>query len=150
MVQIRSDPFCKAHPSFGNHSILGCCSNLLPEKQVRSIRFHSRSARVRAGYSVLLLKWTKTILGSGSHPVPVTVPRDEEANQRLKVFRETFEEIQEKVDSVEGELEELEDSGEADRQPVKHQQAVSKVNEINEQLQELREALEEVESGEDR
>jgi len=93
---------------------------------------------------------TKTILGSGTHPLPVTVPRDDDTNQRLKVFRQTFEEIQEKVDSVEGELEELEDSGEADKKPVKHQQAVSKVNEINEQLQQLRDALEEVESGGDR
>lgn len=93
---------------------------------------------------------TKTILGPGPHPVLVTVPQDDDRARRLKVFRETFDEIQQKVDQVEDELEELEESGEADRQPVKHQQAVDKVDEINEQIKKLRDAFKEVENGEDR
>ncbi|MDY6770813.1 MAG: hypothetical protein SV186_02520 [Candidatus Nanohaloarchaea archaeon] len=78
------------------------------------------------------------------------MPEDENKQRRLQVFKETFEELQQKVDRVEGELEELEESGDADRQPVKHQQAVEKVSEINEQLEKLQQAIREVEEGDRR
>lgn len=73
------------------------------------------------------------------------MPEDEEGDRRPELavdqFEELFEELEDRVDDVQSELDHLEDSGEADRQPVKHQQAVDKASKIQEQLEDLRDAL---------
>lgn len=46
---------------------------------------------------------------------------------------------------IEEELKGLEESGEADEYPVKHQKARDKIDEINEQISELEKAFEDIE-----
>jgi len=72
------------------------------------------------------------------------MPDEDERKQvqpAVDQFEELFEQLEDRVGDVQSELEHLEDSGEADRQPVKHQQAVDKAEQIQEQLEELRDAL---------
>ncbi len=58
-----------------------------------------------------------------------------------KKYSDLFEKLKEKVDSIEEELEELEDSGKADDYPVKHQKATDMIEEINKQISDLSSAF---------
>lgn len=59
-------------------------------------------------------------------------------------YQAILEELGDQIEKVENELEDLEDSGEADQYPVKHQKARNKVDEINEQMSELKEAMQKI------
>ena len=59
-------------------------------------------------------------------------------------YREIYEQLKEQVRSIEKELERMEESGEADDYPVKHQKARDKIDEINKQISDLEKAFKEI------
>lgn len=56
-------------------------------------------------------------------------------------YRRVYEQLKKQVSSIEEELENLEESGDADRYPVKHQKARDKIEEINRQIKSLEDAF---------
>jgi chromosome segregation ATPase len=67
---------------------------------------------------------------------------DTEMKEIRRQYRKVLDELQDRIEETEAELERLEESGDADHHPVKHQQAVDKIAEIREQISELEEAME--------
>ena len=59
-------------------------------------------------------------------------------------YREIYEQLKEQVKTIEEELKAMEDSGEADNYPVKHQKARDKIDEINKQISDLEKAFKEL------
>lgn len=57
-------------------------------------------------------------------------------------YRKVYSMLKKQVKDVESELENLEEDGQADKYPVKHQKALDKIEEINKQIEELDRVLE--------
>ncbi len=63
------------------------------------------------------------------------------ADDESRDVEEVLNQLKKQVGEMEDELDELEESGDADRHPVKHQQAIDKISEIKRQMETIDKAM---------